>query len=961
MLNVLLHVLATGLVVRVARTVLPPGSGNIGPAVAGLLFASHPIHTEAVAGIVGRADLAACNFYLLSFLIYVLHIKYRDNICFKTIKINHSSGVSGGMNTSSLSSNHHCLCLNQVTNVTTPNDFCCMKHNLMLSALSTFVTNNNNNNNNHRSPHYLRQHNNSMRVNNNLFKIDNCEDSLRTHYHHHYHHHHLWYGEYDNNLLSSTTASNHNNNNNNNNENTRNRLWCKCNNKQGTVCTMRVVKQWVAFITCVLCATAAVLSKETGISVLAVCALYDFIHSPVKVNQKKQLRSMMLLGLSLFVLLGLRMHMASGITPTFATADNPAAKSTSVYTRFLTFSYLPTFNFNLLLCPSTLSFDWSMDAIPRINSIFDSRNLMTLIFYTIFYKIIKIAFQKIRKQQIDYSNRKVQQQQYSNNKYRRKTNNSEIFIDKYLPVCQCPVCHHNITDHHSQTCRTNNNNNSVPSSHTMCICKTSLASSSSNHIFPLLSSSKPTVIIREQQQYTSTSSTSSTTSSSKDTKVKNPYVTILMACAFLALPFLPATNIFFYVGFVVAERVLYLPSVGYCLLVGLAMSRVWRVKKYWRYTCACLTVLMILFCARTIRRNLDWRDEESLYRSAITVNPPKAYGNLGSVLSSQGRIAEAEWAYNKALEYRTNMADVHYNLGILLQGRKQYDAAIRSYQRAIHFRPSLALAYVNLGSALVAAGRCQEAVAILRQGSKLDGTGLKDRRTHETARVSALLQLGSLYADQGRLQRALAAYREALHTMPDHYPPQSVYNLLGETLTRLHQFEEAERWYQAALQVQPDHVPAHITYGKLLAKNVSNHSSRVVEAEQWFRRAQRLAPDDPSVYHHYGEFLASLQRHNEAAVQYTRAAELKPADYELVVAAATALRQADRRIDAEYWYRKAVQLRPLDARGHTNLGAILHLNGKYSEAAASYREALRLQPDDVTTLTNLHKLYSLMA
>lgn len=49
---------------------------------------------------------------------------------------------------------------------------------------------------------------------------------------------------------------------------------------------------------------------------------------------------------------------------------------------------------------------------------------------------------------------------------------------------------------------------------------------------------------------------------------------------------------------------------------------------------------------------------------------------------------------------------------------------------------------------------------------------------------------------------------------------QSVYNLLGETLSRLQQFEEAERWYQAALQAQPDHVPAHITYGKLLAKNV---------------------------------------------------------------------------------------------------------------------------------------------
>lgn len=39
-----------------------------------------------------------------------------------------------------------------------------------------------------------------------------------------------------------------------------------------------------------------------------------------------------------------------------------------------------------------------------------------------------------------------------------------------------------------------------------------------------------------------------------------------------------------------------------------------------------------------------------------------AYGNLGSILSGQGRVAEAEWAYRKALDHRANMADVHYNL-----------------------------------------------------------------------------------------------------------------------------------------------------------------------------------------------------------------------------------------------------------------------------------------------------------
>lgn len=82
------------------------------------------------------------------------------------------------------------------------------------------------------------------------------------------------------------------------------------------------------------------------------------------------------------------------------------------------------------------------------------------------------------------------------------------------------------------------------------------------------------------------------------------------------------------------------------------------------------------------------------------------------------------------------------------------------------------VAYVNLGAALISAGRCQEAVSVLRQGSRLDGTGLRDRREHETARVSALLQLGALYSDQGRLQRALAAYREAAYSLPEHYPPQ---------------------------------------------------------------------------------------------------------------------------------------------------------------------------------------------
>ncbi|CAL4126667.1 unnamed protein product, partial [Meganyctiphanes norvegica] len=46
---------------------------------------------------------------------------------------------------------------------------------------------------------------------------------------------------------------------------------------------------------------------------------------------------------------------------------------------------------------------------------------------------------------------------------------------------------------------------------------------------------------------------------------------VLMGLALAVVPFLPAMNLFFRVGFVIAERVLYLPSAGFCILVVTGM------------------------------------------------------------------------------------------------------------------------------------------------------------------------------------------------------------------------------------------------------------------------------------------------------------------------------------------------------------------------------------------------------
>lgn len=49
---------------------------------------------------------------------------------------------------------------------------------------------------------------------------------------------------------------------------------------------------------------------------------------------------------------------------------------------------------------------------------------------------------------------------------------------------------------------------------------------------------------------------------------------------------------------------------------------------------------------------------------------------------------------------------------------------------------------------------------------------------------------------------------------------QTIYHRLGDTLAKLNQWSEAERFHQAALEVQPDHVATHVSYGTMLARNV---------------------------------------------------------------------------------------------------------------------------------------------
>lgn len=56
----------------------------------------------------------------------------------------------------------------------------------------------------------------------------------------------------------------------------------------------------------------------------------------------------------------------------------------------------------------------------------------------------------------------------------------------------------------------------------------------------------------------------------------------MLSIALIVIPFLPAANIFYPVGFVIAERILYIPSAGFCLLVVMGFNKMVLISKKYK-------------------------------------------------------------------------------------------------------------------------------------------------------------------------------------------------------------------------------------------------------------------------------------------------------------------------------------------------------------------------------------------
>ncbi|XP_050774136.1 protein O-mannosyl-transferase TMTC1 isoform X2 [Gopherus flavomarginatus] len=525
-----------------------------------------------------------------------------------------------------------------------------------------------------------------------------------------------------------------------------------------------------------------------------------------------------------------RFWIMGGSMPMFSEQDNPASFSPYLLTRFLTYSYLLAFNSWLLLAPITLCYDWQVGSIPLIESIWDVRNLATVLLVVVMILLSLhciTAFKKLEHREV------------------------------------------------------------------------------------------------------------------------------LVGLLFLVFPFIPASNLFFRVGFVVAERVLYMPSSGVQTLphnakvhynyANFLKDQGRNSEAIYHYK----TALKLYPRHASALNNLgtltkDLVEAKEYYRRALQLNPQhnRALFNLGNLLKSQEKKEEAVFLLRDSIKYGPEFADAYSSLASLLAEQEQFKEAQEVYQAGIENCPESSDLHNNYGVFLVDSGAPERAVSHYQQAIWLSPN-----------HYVAMVNLGRLYRSLGQNKQAEAWYKRALKVSRK----AEILSPLGALYYNTGRYEEALQVYREAAALQPSNREIRLALAQVLAmmgqtKEAEKMTNHIVTEEAKCLECYRLLSAIYSKQEHYSKALEAIDK----------ALQLKPKDpkviSELFFTKGNQLREQNLLDKAFESYKVAVELNPDQAQAWMNMGGIKHIKGDYINARSYYEKALQLVPNSKLLKENLAKL-----
>ncbi len=207
-----------------------------------------------------------------------------------------------------------------------------------------------------------------------------------------------------------------------------------------------------------------------------------------------------------------------------------------------------------------------------------------------------------------------------------------------------------------------------------------------------------------------------------------------------------------------AERYAYLGSAGIFFVVGYIL---WLITKNKKYETAVYLIFMVVigaYCIRTIMRNFDWRNEDSLWIATgkTAVYDPVSHMNLGDMHRRHKNYQMSELEFKKALQLSPNNAYAHYNLGLVYTEAGVYPEALKEYEEAVKIDPSLWQSYQNMSVVYDFMNDSQKSLQFIQKAIAISPNN-----------PTLITNLGLIYLKMGNKEKAKQALTEALRLDPE--------------------------------------------------------------------------------------------------------------------------------------------------------------------------------------------------
>jgi tetratricopeptide (TPR) repeat protein len=209
-----------------------------------------------------------------------------------------------------------------------------------------------------------------------------------------------------------------------------------------------------------------------------------------------------------------------------------------------------------------------------------------------------------------------------------------------------------------------------------------------------------------------------------------------------------------------AEHYLYIPSVGFFLVLAYFLTKIYRIKKYRILACIISGLIISFYATLTIKQHSYWQNPIIFYQHNLRYSPESSRmtANLGKELLARGRGQEAIPVLKKALTLDKDSVVAMNNLGNAYASVAQYSLAREMFQRALGVAGKDAGIYNNIGIMYTEAGQYQKAVKAFKAAIRVNPDY-----------ADSYYNLGLLYLDYEEPDLACNYLEKVIKYNPYHY------------------------------------------------------------------------------------------------------------------------------------------------------------------------------------------------